>query len=118
VVVVAALRRALSIAARPGGHIHREDPRIGIGQVADQQVAQPLGVDTPAGERVVGAAPAAPVGWLEAEMGHRGDGRGTQQRVGEVEQRIGAAGAAGVQLGPERTQPREGGSWHRHDRAA
>jgi hypothetical protein len=48
------------------------------------------------------------VGWLEAEMGHRGDGWGAQQRVGEVEQRIGATGAAGVQLGPEVTERARG----------
>jgi hypothetical protein len=31
-----------------------------------------------------------------------------EQGVDELQQRIGAAGAAGVQLGPERDQPREG----------
>jgi hypothetical protein len=107
-VVVAALRRALGVAARPGGHIHRKDQRVGVGQVADQQGAQPVDVDAPAGQRGIGTAPAAPVGRLEAEMGHRGDRRGTQQRVGKVEQGVGAAGAAGVQLSPERAEPREG----------
>jgi hypothetical protein len=48
------------------------------------------------------------VGRFQAELGHRGDGRGAQQRVGQVEQRVGAAGATGVQLGPERAEPREG----------
>jgi hypothetical protein len=48
------------------------------------------------------------VGWLKAELGHRGDGRGAQQRVAKVEQRIGAAGAAGVQLGPEPAEPHQG----------
>jgi hypothetical protein len=41
-------------------------------------------------------------------MGHRGDGRGTQQRVGEVEQGVGAACEAGVQLVAEGAKPREG----------
>ena len=118
VVVVAAAWGAFGVAARPGGHIHRKHQRVGVGQGADQQVAQPLGVDPPTGQRGIDAAPAAPVGWLKAEMGHRGDGRGAQQRVGKVEQRIGAAGAAGVQLSPERAEPREGEGWHRHGRAA
>src|SRR4029453_10930861 len=72
VVVVAALRGAFGVAARPGGYIDRKDQRVGVGQGGDQQGAQPLGIDPPAGERVIGAAPAAPVSWLEAEMGHRG----------------------------------------------
>jgi hypothetical protein len=70
VVVVAALRRALGVTARPGGHIHREHQRVGGWQAADQQVAQPVGIDPPACQCIVGAAPAAPVGRLEAELGH------------------------------------------------
>jgi len=34
-----------------------------------------------------------------------------KQRVGEVEQGVGAAGQAGVRLGPERAEPHEEGSW-------
>jgi hypothetical protein len=118
VVVVAARRRALGVAARPGGDVDREHQRIGVGPKAHEQVAQPVGVDAAAGQRGIRAAPAPPVGWLEAEMGHRGDGRGTQQRVGEVEQGVGAACEAGVQLVAEGAKPREGGRWHRHGRAA
>jgi hypothetical protein len=51
-------------------------------------------------------------------MSNRGDRWGAQQRVAQLEQRIGAAGVAGVQLGSEGAEPRKGGSWHRHDRAA
>jgi hypothetical protein len=43
---------------------------------------------------------------------------GAQQRITQLEQRIGAAAEAGVQLGPERTKPRKGEGWHRHGRAA
>jgi hypothetical protein len=85
VVVVAAAWGAFGVAARPGGDVHREDQRVGVGQKAHEQVAQPLGVNPPAGEGGIRAAPAAPMSWLKAELGHRGDGRGTQQRVGEVE---------------------------------
>ena len=117
-VVVAALRGALGVAARPGGHIDREHQRVGGWQHAHQQVAQPVDVDAPVGQRVVSAAPAAPVGRLEAEPGHRGDRRGAQQRVAQLEQRVGAAGEAGVQLAPELTELRKGEGWHRHGRAA
>jgi hypothetical protein len=96
VVVVAALGRALGIAARPGGHIHGEHQRVGVRQGAGEQVAQPLGVDLTAGQGGVGAAPATPVDWLQAQVRQRRDRGGAQQRVAQVEQRIGAAGEAGV----------------------
>jgi hypothetical protein len=118
VVVVAALRRALGVAARPGGHVHREHQRVGGRQAAREQVAQPLGIDLAAGQRGVGAAPATPADRLQAQVRQRPDRRGAQQRVAQLEQRIGAAAEAGVQLGPETAQPREGEGWHRHGRAA
>jgi hypothetical protein len=68
VVVVAALGRALGVAARPGGHIHREHQRIGVWQTADQQVAQPLGIDLTAGKGGVDAAPATPADRLQAQV--------------------------------------------------
>jgi hypothetical protein len=55
---------------------------------------------------------------LQAQVRQRRDRLGAQQRVAELEQRIGAAGAAGVQLSPEVAEPREGEGWHRHGRAA
>jgi hypothetical protein len=99
-------------------NVDREDQLVGVGQGVDQQVAQPVDVDAPAGQRIVGAAPAAPVGRLQAELGHRGDRWGAQQRVAQLEQRVRAAGEAGVQLGPEGAEPRQGEGWHRHSRAA
>jgi hypothetical protein len=108
VVVVAALGRALGVAARPGGHVDREHQRATIRQVADQQVAEPLGVDAAARQSGVDAAPAAPADRLQAQVRQRRDRPGAQQRVTELEQRIGAAGEAGVQLGPEVAEPREG----------
>jgi len=118
VVVVAARRRAFGIAARPGGHIHRKHQRVGVGQVADQQVTQPLDLDATTGQRVVDAAPAAPTDRFQTQVRQRRERLGAQQRVAQLEQRISAAGEAGVQLGPERAEPRKGGSWHRHGRAA
>jgi hypothetical protein len=118
-VVVAALRGALSVTARPGGDIDREHQRVGIRQDAHQQVAEPLGVDAAARQGGIDAAPAAPVGRLQAQVRQRRQRRlGAQQRVGQLEQRIGAAGAAGVQLGPEGAEPCKGRSWHQHGRAA
>jgi hypothetical protein len=81
--------------------------------VAGQEPAQPLGVDPPAGQRGVGAAPAAPVRGFQAQL-RQGRDRPlrAQQRVGQVHQRIRAAAAAGVQLGAEGLQARQpcGGS--------
>ena len=117
-VVVAALGRALGVATRPGGHIHREHQRVGGRQAACQQVTEPLGVHATTGERGVAAAPAALVDRFQAQVRQRRDRLGAQQRVAQLEQRIGAAGEASVQLVTEGTELREGGSWHRHDRAA
>jgi hypothetical protein len=47
---------ALGVTTRPGGHIDREHRRVAIGQVAGEQVTQPLGVDPTAGQRGIGAA--------------------------------------------------------------
>jgi hypothetical protein len=108
VVVVAALRRAFGVAARPGGYVHSEHRRVGIGHVAGEQVLQPLGVDAAAGQCGVDAAPAAPADRLQAQVRQRSDRRGAPQLVAQVEQRIGAAGAAGVGLGPEAAEPHQG----------
>jgi hypothetical protein len=86
--------------------------------VADQQVANLLGVDAAASQGGIGAAPAAPVGGLQAQVSHRWDRLGAQQRVAQLQQGIAAAGAAGVQLGAEGNQPRQGGRQLGHDRAA
>jgi hypothetical protein len=70
--------------------------------MAGQQLTQPLGVHPTMGERGVGAAPAAPVGWLQAQVRQRRGCRlGAQQRIGQVEEGIGAVGAAAVQSGAE-----------------
>jgi hypothetical protein len=117
-VVIAAAWRAFGVAARPGRDVHREHRRVAIRQVAGEQVTQPLGVDAPAGQGGVDAAPAAPADRLQAQVGQRWDRLGAQQRVAQLEQRVSPASEHGVQLGPERAQPREGKGWHRHDRAA
>jgi len=51
-------------------------------------------------------------------MGKRRDRLGAQQRVGQLQQGVGATGTAGVQLGAEGGQPHEGGRQLGHDRAA
>jgi hypothetical protein len=51
-------------------------------------------------------------------MRQRREAVAAQQGVAELEQCIGAAGAAGVQLGAKRLKLHKRGSWHRHGRAA
>jgi len=70
------------------------------------------------GQGGIDAAPAAPADRLQAQVRQGGDRLGAQQRIAQLEQRVSAAGEAGVQLGPERVEPHQGGSWHRHGRAA
>jgi hypothetical protein len=107
-VVQATLRRALGVAARPGGHVHGEHQRIGGWQAADEQVAQPLGVNPAVGQRGIQAAPAAPVGRFQAQLRQGHDRpRGAQQGIGQVDQRVRAVGAAGVQPGAEGLQARQ-----------
>jgi hippurate hydrolase len=50
----------------------------------------------------------SPADRLQAQVRQRRDRWGTQQRVAQLEQRIGAAGEGGVQLGSERVELREG----------
>jgi hypothetical protein len=108
VVVVAPLGRALGVTARPGGHIHGEHQRVGVWQDAHQQIPQLLGVDAAAGQGGIDAAPAPLVDRLQAQVGQRRDRGGAQQCVAKLEQRIGTAGEAGVQLAPEAAEPRQG----------
>ena len=108
VVVEAALGRALGVAARPAGDVHRVDWLPTRQGLAGQQVPQPLGVDPSARQRGIQAAPAAPMGRLQAQVRQGGDPPlGAQQRIGQVEQRIRAATAAGVQRGAEALQARQ-----------
>jgi hypothetical protein len=77
-VVVAALGGALGVTARPGGHINGEHQRVGGRQEAHQQIPQLLGVDLPAGQGGVGAAPAALMDWFQAQVRQRRDRLGAQ----------------------------------------
>jgi hypothetical protein len=54
----------------------------------------------------------------QAQVRQRRDRWGAQQRVAQLQQRIGAAGEAGVQLAPEQAEPRKGEGWQQHGRAA
>jgi hypothetical protein len=118
VVVQATLGAAVGVAARPAGGIDRVGRQATVQRAAGQQGADPFGVEVAAGQGGVGAAPAAPVGRLQAQVGNRWDRLGAQQRIGQLHQGVGAAGAAGVQLGAEGTELAEGGSRLGHDRAA
>jgi hypothetical protein len=54
------------------------------------------------------------VGRLQAQVRQRRERLGAQQRITKLEQRVGAAWEAGVQLGPELAEPREGERWRQH----
>ena len=78
-------------------------------------------VNPATGEGGVDAAPAALVDRFQAQVRQGWEPVSrvpVAGRVAQLEQRIRAATAAGVQLSPEHTQPREGEGWHRHGRAA
>src|SRR5215218_1899248 len=85
VVVVAALGRALGVAARPGGHINGEHQRVGVWHKAHQQIPQLLGVDAAAGQGGIDAAPAPLVDRLQAQVRQRRDRGGAQQCVAQLE---------------------------------
>jgi hypothetical protein len=76
---------------------------------AGEQVAQPLDLDAAAGQGGIGATPAAPVDRLQTQVWQRRDRLGAQQRVAQLEQRIGAAGEADVRLVAEGTKPHQRG---------
>jgi hypothetical protein len=118
VVVQATLRAAVGVAARPAGGVDRVDRQATVQRVAGQHVAQPLGIQATTGQGGIRATPAAPVDWLQAQVGKRRDRLGAQQCVSELQQGVAAAGAAGVQLSTEGLQLAEGGSRLGHDRAA
>jgi hypothetical protein len=117
-VVVAALGAGLGVAAGPGADIDRVDGLPVMEWVAGQQVAERLDVHPAVGERGVGAAPAPLVDRLQAQVGKRWDRWRAQQRISQLQQGIGTAGEAGVQLGAEGAQLAEGGSRLGHDRGA
>jgi len=89
--------------------LHGEHRRVGGRQNARQEIPQPLGIDLTAGQGGIDPTPAALVDRLQAQ-GRQGHKRclGAQQRIAQLKQRIGAAGAAGMQLSPERAQPHQG----------
>jgi len=104
VVIVAALGACLGIAACPDAHID------GIGRVATGQwtrgdgSAERLVVDVSLGQRGVHAAPSAAVKRDQAQMRERRGRSAGQERVADLEPRVGAPTEAGVEVGAERGQ--------------
>jgi hypothetical protein len=93
-VVVAALGRAFGVAARPGGHIDREHRRVAIGQVASEQVTQPLGVDPTAGSRLRCGSDG--IAWAHSSASLNSNSASARRSE------------AGMQLGPKLIEPRRG----------
>ena len=70
-VVEAPLRAGLGVAAVPGRGVHREHQRPAGGPALDEELAEPLGLDPPAGQRLVQAAVGTAEHRLQAERGRR-----------------------------------------------
>ncbi len=97
-VVEAAIRAALRVAAGPHAHVHGVDGRrSALGErMMGEQVAQDLRVDTSMRQSRVEASPSAPVRGLEAQVsGRRGGIRG-KDGIGELEKGVGSAIKAAV----------------------
>src|SRR5512132_243714 len=85
VAVVAPFGRALGVAPRQGGHTNGEHHRVGVRKKAHQQIPQLLGVDTPASQGGIDAAPAPLVDRFQAQVRQRRDRGGAQQCVAQLE---------------------------------
>ena len=93
-VVVSSLGTALRVASGPDARVHGVDGSCSAPceRMADEQVAQDLGVDTSTGQSRIEASPSAPVRGLEAQVDGRRSGsvRG-EDGVGELEEGVGPA---------------------------
>jgi len=103
----AALGARLRVAAWPGGRIDREHRRPAGRPVGNEDPAEPLGIDRPAGERLVQAPVTPPEHGLEAQRRHRADRRRSiERRVAELEQGVAPATETAIERSPEPDQRR------------
>ena len=103
-VIVAALRAGLGVAAWPHAHIHGIE-RLAVSQrVTGDQVAYRVVRDPTVRQGRIQTAPAAPVGWGEAQMG-RGERRpGGQEGIRELEERVRTVPEAAVEARAKLTE--------------
>ena len=111
-VVEAALRTGLGVAARPDAQVDGVDRlAVGGGVLRQQSRAGPRRRGA-LGQGVIEAAPAAAVRGLQAEVGQRGDRLGRQQGIDQLEQGVGTALEAAVEVSAEGAEGREVISGH------
>jgi len=99
-VVVAALRATLRIAAIPHAHVHGVDGRRRFAsgkRMVSEQPPQSLGVDSSAAERVIEAAPPTAMRRLQAQVDRRRYRLSGEEGVGELEEGVSAAVEAVVE---------------------
>jgi hypothetical protein len=100
--VVAALRTALSVTARPGRGVDAEDERPAPWSGISEQAPQPVPGDTAASQRLLEAAVAAGEHRLEAELAQQRDRtRAADDPIGELEEGITPGVQAGSQASAE-----------------
>jgi hypothetical protein len=97
-VVVAALRAAFRVAARPDAHVHGVDGSAVLGEgVTSERLTQGSFIDPSFAQRGVQAAPAATMQRFEAQVNGRRNGVRGEEGVGELEGGIGPAVEAFVE---------------------
>jgi hypothetical protein len=93
-VVIAALRAGLGVAAAPYANVHgvdRSNSALLEEGVMDNQLAHGFFLDASSAQRSVEAAPTATVRGLEAQMYWRRRDASREDGIGELEERIGPA---------------------------
>ena len=99
-VVEAALRATLCVAAIPYANVHGVDGRRRFAsskRIVGEQPPQSLGVDSSTAERVVESAPATAMRRLQAQVDWRRDCLCAEKGVGEFEEGLSAAMEAVVE---------------------
>jgi len=109
VVVVAPRGAGLGVATRPDAVVDGVDRRPVGQRVARQEVAQHAACHAAMREGRVGATPPATMGRGQAQVCRRGGRARREQRVGELEEGVGAVAETGVCVGATCPQGGEGG---------
>ena len=111
-VVIAAVRTRLGVAARPDALVEGGDRRTIACSVPWQHPPQGRRGERAFGQGVVQAAPAAAVCRLQAPVRERGNRISRQEGIDQLEQSVGSAGKAPVEVGAEGAESSEVLSGH------
>jgi hypothetical protein len=94
-VVIPAPRAGLGVAAGPSANVYRINPwdvTLALGKgVSGEQIPQSVGVEAPFAQSRVEAAPAAAVYGRQAKMDRGRSSTRRQDRIGELEECVGAS---------------------------